>query len=320
MKKIIVLFFIVGCFSRLDAQVQLGENTNCDSPYQVCNETWNASIDITSSSDCDGNTMDLWFSVDVVSSDFHLYFQSLEPIAYAYVYGPFSGEPGCSNLGGAIITNDPPIHHDFSLRDEIFPSTPSLGRYIIQIGYDTCVIDLDIIELYGIDCVSEPNCIDNPECVVFQPDVGKRYWLSAWVKEDHPYQVLDYTSYVELTFVGSIAVMTFSPSGEIIDGWQRIVGDFTIPQGVTDLQIDLVNASGVDAYFDDIRVHPWNAGMKSYVYDPETFWLVAELDDNNYATFYEYDKEGGLVRIKKETSRGVMTIQETRSYTQTGLD
>jgi hypothetical protein len=40
---------------------------------------------------------------------------------------------------------------------------------------------------------------------------------------------------------------------------------------------------------------------------------MAELDENNYATFYEYDLEGGLVRVKKETEKGVYTIQETRS-------
>ncbi|MBI3883691.1 MAG: hypothetical protein HY305_05640, partial [Sphingobacteriales bacterium] len=39
----------------------------------------------------------------------------------------------------------------------------------------------------------------------------------------------------------------------------------------------------------------------------------SELDENNYASFYEYDDDGTLVRVKKETARGVMTIQETRS-------
>ncbi len=38
--------------------------------------------------------------------------------------------------------------------------------------------------------------------------------------------------------------------------------------------------------------------MKSYVYDPINLRLVAELDANNYATFYEYDAEGGLIRTK----------------------
>lgn len=90
---------------------------------------------------------------------------------------------------------------------------------------------------------------------------------------------------------------------------------FDIPIGTYDFQVKLFADQGFDTYFDDIRIHPFNGSMKSYVYDGETFWLTSELDDNNYATFYEYDQEGGLVRIKKETSRGVVTIQETRSGT-----
>ncbi len=56
--------------------------------------------------------------------------------------------------------------------------------------------------------------------------------------------------------------------------------------------------------------------MKSFVYDPATLKLSAELDENNYATFYEYDQEGQLVRVKKETIQGIKTIQETRSSKQ----
>jgi len=53
--------------------------------------------------------------------------------------------------------------------------------------------------------------------------------------------------------------------------------------------------------------------MKSFVYDPVTLRLVAELDENNYSSFYEYDNDGTPVRIKKETERGIKTIKETRS-------
>jgi len=41
--------------------------------------------------------------------------------------------------------------------------------------------------------------------------------------------------------------------------------------------------------------------------------LMAELDENNYATFYEYDDDGTLIRVKKETERGIQTIKESRS-------
>ena len=52
--------------------------------------------------------------------------------------------------------------------------------------------------------------------------------------------------------------------------------------------------------------------MMSYVYDPISLRLMAELDERNYATLYEYDEEGKLIRVKKETEKGIMTIQENR--------
>ena len=53
--------------------------------------------------------------------------------------------------------------------------------------------------------------------------------------------------------------------------------------------------------------------MKSFAFHPINLRLLAELDENNYATFYEYDDEGTLIRLKKETQRGIKTIKETRS-------
>ncbi len=44
-----------------------------------------------------------------------------------------------------------------------------------------------------------------------------------------------------------------------------------------------------------------------------TMRMMAELDENNYATFFEYDDDGVLIRVKKETERGIKTIKETRS-------
>lgn len=150
-------------------------------------------------------------------------------------------------------------------------------------------------------------------CKTFAPQAG-RYWVSAWVKETHGEQKLNYgNSFIKIFTDQGSGTVTVHPSGEIIDGWQRIVGDFSIAEAATDLTIELGNNGAPHAYFDDVRVHPFNASMKSYVYDPVTLWLTAELDDNNYATFYEYDSEGQLIRIKKETARGVMTIQESRS-------
>jgi len=177
----------------------------------------------------------------------------------------------------------------------------------------------------GIGCGGEVEvCKD---CYSFQPEPGEKYWLSAWVKEDTNIQVKTYTSAaINLVFLNSVdmpvpldaagepIIFSYKASGNIIDGWQRIVGEFEIPSSTLTMRLELTNESNnIPVYFDDVRVHPVNGNMKSFVYDPITFQLMAELDENNYSTRFEYDKEGGLVRVKKETSRGVKTIQETRS-------
>ncbi|NJM80059.1 MAG: hypothetical protein HC854_11375 [Flavobacterium sp.] len=154
----------------------------------------------------------------------------------------------------------------------------------------------------------------------FIPESGK-YVISGWVKENQAQQVLNYTSFIRVTITGvqNPVNVSFTPNGAIIDGWQRIVGVLEIPVFVATenpeltIALECNNASGNECYYDDIRFYPFNGNLKSFVYDEETQRLMAELDENNFATFYEYDLEGGLVRVKKETERGVYTIQETRS-------
>jgi len=111
----------------------------------------------------------------------------------------------------------------------------------------------------------------------------------------------------------------FYPTGPLIDGWQRYEAKFT-PGASGSVNISFTNTSGSPIYFDDIRVHPFNAEMKGYVYDPVSLRLVAELDENNYATFYDYDEEGTPVRTKAETQRGIQTIKETRSAKQKNIN
>ena len=73
-----------------------------------------------------------------------------------------------------------------------------------------------------------------------------------------------------------------------------------------------LHPSGSNIYIDDIRIIPYNGQMNSYVYDNTTLRLMAQLDENNFATLYEYDEEGTPIRVKKETERGIMTLKENR--------
>jgi hypothetical protein len=172
-------------------------------------------------------------------------------------------------------------------------------------------------------------------CSSFYPLPGEKYIVSAWVKESNSHSKKTYTSgvldinYYSGTNTNGVAeiapllpTITMYPSGKIIEGWQRIVGIVSIPlvdesSGAVAPRIIGIGLSclteGTSCYFDDVRIFPFNGSMKSFVYDKDTQRLMAELDENNYATYYEYDHEGGLVRVKKETEKGVYTIQETRS-------
>jgi hypothetical protein len=69
----------------------------------------------------------------------------------------------------------------------------------------------------------------------------------------------------------------------------------------------------MNGFIDDIRVQPFDASMETFVYDPMNLRLMATLDDNNFALVYEYDEEGQLTRVKKETFQGVLTVTEVRS-------
>lgn len=206
---------------------------------------------------------------------------------------------------------------------------------------DFSFIGEDINEFYlsnkikkaNIGCRNEVVKNDCDACFSFQPIPGMEYVLSAWAKEELNNQVKTYTNpKIKLNFLrgdkelilkndGTSASITFDPKGDIIEGWQRIGNKFKVPFEPNDplrqtayIEFELINASNsMPVYFDDIRIYPIDGSMKSFVYDPENFRLMSELDENNYATYYEYDNEGGLVRIKKETVKGIKTIQETRS-------
>jgi len=177
-----------------------------------------------------------------------------------------------------------------------------------------CDLQSVSMEIQVTDC-SQPciNCIGS-----FAPEPGKKYILSAWVKEENA--VVTKTTYdnpqIYIVFPGLDSSTTtlgpYTANGDIIDGWQRVEEEFDIPEAANYLRIRLKSASG-SSFFDDIRVFPFDATVKSYVYDPINLRLVSELDERNYATYYEYDEEGKLVRVKKETERGVMTIKESKN-------
>lgn len=142
---------------------------------------------------------------------------------------------------------------------------------------------------------------------------GKSYTISFW------YKINDESSWTAELVNDSTLVsyysMNFTNSQNKIEGWSRFECSFKIPTGLSDgeyVKFLMSSPNNNGMFIDDFRIHPTNSAVNTYVYHPINYQFKAQLDDNNYATFYNYDEEDNLSQVKKETERGIMTIQQTR--------
>ncbi len=200
--------------------------------------------------------------------------------------------------------------------DQYSVNSPSLGGITFWQNYTTVTGCAYTVPMPGTDSMLSKVAGVVP---------GKKMLFSGWVHEscgDPTHGVScklnTYThNQVQLSFgTNNPNNVTLNPTGSIIDGWQKYEGAFIVPATATGMTMNLVNSGSSPVYFDDIRIQPFNADMKTYVYDPINLHLLGELDANNYATMYEYDEEGNLVRTKIETREGVKTVTESRSALQ----
>ncbi len=91
----------------------------------------------------------------------------------------------------------------------------------------------------------------------------------------------------------------------------------SIPGTTLNLSLSYNKQAGEVVYIDDFRMQPLDAEISCSVYY-KNYKVAAQFDSQHFATFYEYNNEGGLVRISKETERGRKTIKE-QQYNTPGL-
>jgi hypothetical protein len=147
----------------------------------------------------------------------------------------------------------------------------------------------------------------------WKPEEGKSYYLSVWVKDlllsEKPFYG---TTPGVVVSAGGVQAPAFEVESEAIDGWYQLKGSFTFPTGTTPTFTLTLDGGLFGAFFDDLRIHPVESNMLSHVYESLSGRLKARLDENNFATFFDYDEEGILVQTRRETPEGVLTITESR--------
>jgi len=187
---------------------------------------------------------------------------------------------------------------------------------IIEVGSYICPII--------VECSEDNTC---EECVndclqCFLPDAGAEYVLSGWVQENVALDNLNANvGGLRIDFKkNGVVVQSFQAKAKAytpaIDGWKKVETNVKVPLAYDEITIALSSSPHFEINYDDIRFHPLDGSLKSFIYDPNSLRLTATLDENNYASFYDYDNEGQLVRVKKETKKGIMTIRESRSNIQ----
>tara|TARA_Y100001978_G_C23699139_1_gene439616 strand:- start:1654 stop:2679 length:1026 start_codon:yes stop_codon:yes gene_type:complete len=226
-------------------------------------------------------------------------------------YGPFAdfNLDACAQIESYLAQS---TAGSLQLNSSVFLNAEQ-GSYVLKVIPSNCSGTITLKKAKDLRLLCDNN-VPCTECVTsFSPTPGK-YLVSAWVSEtgNGPSVTTFTNTAINVSFPGSTQTAMLTPKGSIIDGWQRIEEVIEVPLNATGIDIQLTVFSGI-GYFDDIRFYPVDGSMKSFVYDPETLRLMAELDERNYATLYEYDEEGVLIRVKKETEKGIMTLKENRN-------
>ncbi len=233
-----------------------------------------------------------------------------------FIYNPTTGQLSLNTSGKPIVLPcKSDVHFPFLEGSQIHfvSNEPNSGNLSLRLNQnETTIYEF---EVSNRDCGPPqpysfaPYVLEECDCVPkFSPSDDTRYLISAWLKDSRLDGINDDGAYLSVQIDGVESVV--KEYGPLIDGWRKIEGVFEIPVGASLGKIQIKNTT-LSCYLDDLRIHPYNASMKTYNYDQETLRFTYEHDDNNYYTKYDYAKDGTLKRISKQTEKGVQTLQES---------
>ena len=217
---------------------------------------------------------------------------------------------GFEDHGATYQSN--PIHGHLLLSNASLANKAHTGKHSLQLNGSNITLNIA-----AGNCISTPanagNTLQGFAPVTSTTANPNRYIVSAWFKQ----ATYSIGNKPIISISGTNSQLSY---GAVIDGWQKAELVFEVPTAPTAMSINfgfINNAGG--GYLDDVRIQPYKSSITTYVYDPVTLWLVAELDNRNFATFYNYDSEGSIVQVKKETEKGIVTLKTSRNSTKRNL-
>jgi hypothetical protein len=166
-----------------------------------------------------------------------------------------------------------------------------------------------------ISLISSNNSLD----IDVEIDIQKTYIIKYWLYHldgvpigQQPLTVSIFDKNSPSTGITGSFTITDNATNPIrVGNWDLITHEIIPNSPVTNELLITLTANGLGNYVDDLLFIPIDATSKCISYNCENDRVEAEFDSEHFATFFDYDYEGRLIRKRKETYRGVKNIAET---------
>ncbi len=153
-------------------------------------------------------------------------------------------------------------------------------------------------------------------------EVGRTYMAKVWVHKNSPstaalnIQLTGTTGSGQTPLSVTKTIARSDASNITVGDWVLMSTEIEVPQdfnvtGTHNMSVYLTNPGAAsNAYFDDLSFHPKDAVITGNVYNEKTGLLIAQLDNENFATLYNYDNAGRIVTTYKEYAGGTKKVTE----------
>jgi YD repeat-containing protein len=134
----------------------------------------------------------------------------------------------------------------------------------------------------------------------------KKFTYSGWVYSNGPAAEI----FLLMKRAGETQYSTYNDhiTTTVTGQWVFLQKEYLVPADVVVLNIRIDNEGGGTVWFDDLRLHPSNAQMSTYTYDP-LIGMTSRTDPNNKVHSYEYDEFGRLKLERDELGNILKTYQ-----------